>query len=161
MSLLWLNTNFIMWMGPILFIHSSVNRHSEYFHFGAVVNSTSVSIRGEVFVGVPVFHYFGCVTVASWLIALVHWVLPICTHVARNAILCFVSAIFRTEVLLSGKESACQCKTCGFNPWSRKIPWRRKWRPTPVLLPGKLHGQRSLAGYSPLGCKESDRTELA
>ena len=37
----------------------------------------------------------------------------------------------------------------GFNPWVRKIPWRRKWQPTPVFLPGKSHGQRSLVGYSP------------
>ena len=36
-----------------------------------------------------------------------------------------------------------------FNPWVGKIPWRRKWHPTPVLLPGKYHGQRSLVGYSP------------
>ena len=47
----------------------------------------------------------------------------------------------------------------GGNPWVRKIPWRRKWQPTPVFLPGEYHGQRSLAGYSPWGCKESDTTE--
>ena len=41
----------------------------------------------------------------------------------------------------------------------RKIPWRRKWQPTLVLLPGKFHGQRSLAGYSPWGLKESNTTE--
>ena len=46
-----------------------------------------------------------------------------------------------------------------FNPWVWKIPWRRKWQPTPVFLPGKSHGQWSLGGYSPWGCKESDRTE--
>ena len=46
------------------------------------------------------------------------------------------------------KEYACQCKSLGFDPWVRKIPWRRKWQPTPVFLPGKSHGQRSLAGYS-------------
>ena len=53
----------------------------------------------------------------------------------------------------------CQCRTCRFNPWVRKIPWRRKWQPTPVFLPGKSHGQRSLAGCSPWGCKESDTTK--
>ena len=37
--------------------------------------------------------------------------------------------------------------------------WRRKWQPTPVFLPRELHGERSLAGYSPWGCKESDMTE--
>ena len=62
----------------------------------------------------------------------------------------------------SGKESACQCGRCqrpGLDPWVGKIPWRRKWQPTPVLLPGESHGQRSLAGYSPWGRKESDPTE--
>ena len=44
----------------------------------------------------------------------------------------------------------------GFSLWVRKIPWRRAWQPTPVILPGEFHGQRKLAGYSPWGCKESD-----
>ena len=39
---------------------------------------------------------------------------------------------------LSGKESACQHRICGFDPWIRKIPWRRKWQPTLVFLPGKI-----------------------
>ena len=50
----------------------------------------------------------------------------------------------------SGKEPACQCKRgkrLRFDPWVRKIPWRRKWQPTPVFLPGESHGQRSLVGY--------------
>ena len=47
----------------------------------------------------------------------------------------------------------------GFDPWVEKILWRRKWQPTPVLLPGKSHGWKSLVGYSPWGCKESDTTE--
>ena len=54
---------------------------------------------------------------------------------------------------LSGKESTCQSRKHGFNPWIRKILWRRKWQPTPVFLPGKSHGRRSLAGYSPWGRK--------
>ena len=44
-------------------------------------------------------------------------------------------------------------------PWVRKIPWSRKWQPTPVFLPGKFHGQRSLVGCSPWGRKELDTTE--
>ena len=47
----------------------------------------------------------------------------------------------------------------GFHPWVWRIPWRRAWQPTPAFLPGKSHGQRSLAGYSPWGHKESDTTE--
>ena len=46
-----------------------------------------------------------------------------------------------------------------FDPWVGKIPWKRKWQPTTVLLPGKVHGQRSLAGHSQWGHKESDTTE--
>ena len=51
-----------------------------------------------------------------------------------------------------GKESGCQWrkhKRRGFDPWVWKIPWRRKWQPTPVFLPGESYGQRSLEGYSP------------
>ena len=47
---------------------------------------------------------------------------------------------------LSGKEPTCQCRRRGFDPWFRKISWRRKWQPTPMFWPGKSHGQRSLAG---------------
>ena len=74
---------------------------------------------------------------------------------------------FRSVQLLrwcSGKEPGCQCRRHrrhGFNPWVRKISWRRKWQPTPVFLPGKSHRQRSLVGYSPWGHTESDLTEQA
>ena len=49
---------------------------------------------------------------------------------------------------LSGRESTCPWRRHGFDPWVRKIPWRRKWQPTPVFLPVESHGRRSLAGYS-------------
>ena len=60
---------------------------------------------------------------------------------------------------LSNKEPTCQCRRCRFYPWVRKIPWSRKWLPTPVFLPAKSHGHTSLAGYNPWGCKESNMTE--
>ena len=62
------------------------------------------------------------------------------------------------------KNLACPCrrrKRCRFDPWIRKIPWNRKWQPTPVFLPGKSHGQRSLAGCRPRGREESDTTGLS
>ena len=62
---------------------------------------------------------------------------------------------------LADKESACQYRRCRFDPWLRKIPWRRKWQPIPVFLHGKSHGQRSLVGYSPKDREESDTTEGA
>ena len=61
----------------------------------------------------------------------------------------------------SDKEPSCQCRRHRFDPWVRKIPWRRKWQPTPLFLPGKPHGQRNLSGYSLWCCKESDITKHA
>ena len=60
---------------------------------------------------------------------------------------------------LSGKSQTANvgdARDNGFSPWVGKIPWRRKWQPTPISCLGKSHGQRSLAGYSPWGSKESD-----
>ena len=54
---------------------------------------------------------------------------------------------------LSGEEPTCQRRRRAFSPWVWKTPWRRKWPPSTVFLPGKSHGQRSLAGWSPWGCK--------
>ena len=56
-------------------------------------------------------------------------------------------------------ERLLQCGRPGFDPWVGKIPWRRKRQPTPALLPGESHGQRSLVGCGPQGRKESDTTE--
>ena len=64
----------------------------------------------------------------------------------------------------SGKESACQCsryKTHGFDSWVGKITRGRKWQLVPLFLPGKFHGERSLAGYGLWDHKESDTTEHA
>ena len=74
----------------------------------------------------------------------------------------FSSLISISQVALVVKEPTCwyRCKSCGFDPWVRKIRWRRARRPTPVLLPGESHGQRSLVGYSPWGLKESDMTKV-
>ena len=66
-----------------------------------------------------------------------------------------------TEILprwLCDKEPTYQCRRrrrCRFPPWVRKIPWRKEQLPTPVFLPGKSHGQRSLAGCSPWGHKRA------
>ena len=65
----------------------------------------------------------------------------------------------RVSWWLSSKESTFQCRKLRFNPWIWKIPWRKKWQPIPVFLPGKSHGQRNLVGYSPWGRKESDMTK--
>ena len=68
------------------------------------------------------------------------------------------SKLQRLPRWLSCKVSACQRRRLGLDPWVRKILLRKKWQPIPVFLPGKWHGQRSLAGYSPWSCKELDMT---
>ena len=68
----------------------------------------------------------------------------------------WVTSIVGLHRWCSGEESTCKCrrcKRCRFDCWVRKIPWRRQWQPTPVFLPEKFHGQRSLVGYSPWGHK--------
>ena len=63
------------------------------------------------------------------------------------------------SLVLSRKEPTCQCRRHRFNPWVGKIPWRRKWHPTPVFLPGEPQGQQSLVGCRLWGHTESDTTE--
>ena len=66
---------------------------------------------------------------------------------------------FPSDSELKNLPAKEEMQETGFDPWVRKIPWRRKWQPIPIFLLGESHGQRSLAGYSPWGLKESNRTE--
>ena len=71
--------------------------------------------------------------------------------------------LWASQVAPVVKKPTCHCKRHkrhGSDPWVRKIPWRREWQPTPVFLAGESHGQRSLAGSSSWGCKESGTTEV-
>ena len=84
-----------------------------------------------------------------------------CEHIAMDSFgkIRLIYVKFWLPWLLRRYSVRLQCGTPGFNSWVGKISWRRKWQSTPVLLPGKSHGQRSLVGYSPLGLKELDTTE--
>ena len=64
---------------------------------------------------------------------------------------CWKFSLHCSLTLLTGRP--------GLDPWVGKISWRRKWQPTPVILPGKFHERRTLVGYSPLDCKELHTTE--
>ena len=91
----------------------------------------------------------------AWAGAMTH----ACHSVSPSQILSYFSLpalLFHSPHLkgfrwLNGKEFTHQRRRRRFNPWVGKIPWRRKWQPTPVSLPGKSRGQRSLAGCSPWG----------
>ena len=82
----------------------------------------------------------------------------LCDYNVRRHILLLVRRCLGFPYDSAVKEPVCQCRRHRFNSWVRKIPWRRKWQPTPVFLPGQSHGQWSLVGYSPWGHKESDRS---
>ena len=64
-----------------------------------------------------------------------------------------------SQVALGIKNLHANAGDMGSNPWVGRTPWRRKWQPSPVFLPGESQGHRSLTGYVPMGHKESDMTK--
>ena len=79
----------------------------------------------------------------------------LCTASSRGLYLLTHLTFIQLPRWLSGKESTCQCRRHGFNPSVGKIPWMRKRQPTPVFLPGKLHGHRSPTSYIVHGVSKS------
>ena len=77
------------------------------------------------------------------------WIVNFYTCICENGLPCWLKWL---RILL-------QCRKPRFDPWVGKIPWRREWQPTPGFLPGEVHGQRSLVGYSPWDRKELDTAE--
>ena len=68
------------------------------------------------------------------------------------------AAVYGVTSFPGGSDGkASTCGRPGFNPWVGKIPWRRKWQPTPVFLPGESHGRRRLVGYSARVAKRRTR----
>jgi len=83
----------------------------------------------------------------------------VCVCVCARVCVCVYVCVCVCVCVYMYMEPACQCRRCKFDPWVEKIPWRRKWQPTPVFLPGKSLGQKSLVGYSPRGHKVLGMTE--
>ena len=90
----------------------------------------------------------------------------LCNYYSLNTIVSWLVNRKITELYISPRNTlvaqrvkSLQCGRNRFDPWVGKIPWRRKWQPTALFLSRKSHGRRSLAGYSPWGCKELDTTE--
>ena len=101
---------------------------------------------------------------AAWFLPLVS--IPWCPVMAQPLGACSVdishvncSCFPGGSVIKTLPANAGRHRRCRFNPWVRKIPWRKKWQPTPAFLPGKFNGQRSLAGYSTWPHKKLDMTE--
>ena len=77
-------------------------------------------------------------------------------HLSEFGTVTPISQASQVVLVVKNLPASAEDMRCGFDPCVGKILWRRVWQPTPVFLPGKSHGQRSLAGYSPWGHKESD-----
>ena len=138
--------NFLCYIGVQLV--NSVVLVSDEQRSDSVIH-THISIFSQIFFSYSLLQKFGysslCYTVGScWLFTV-------------NISVCIHQGFPGGTVV---KNLPCKRhKRCGFDPNVGKIPWRRKWQPTPEFLPGKFHGQRSLAGHSPWGHKELNRTE--
>ena len=113
--------------------HSSVDGHWGCFHLWATVINAVVKTRVQGFVWTSIFISLGCIS--------------------RSGI------AGSSPGGSDGKQSACNAGDLGSIPGLGRFPWRREWQPTPVFLCGEFHGLRSLVGYSPWGCKESDTAE--
>ena len=110
-----------------------------------------------------------CVIIIITIFSHIHRWFPWLTVVTKHLLWYWFSIYLLPTLCLdglprwyNGKQNTCQCrrrKRFRFNPWVGKIPWRRKWQPTLVFLPGKFHGHRGLLGYSPWVRKELDTTE--
>ena len=99
-----------------------------------------------------------------WIVSWTLWIFVLKTLELTTTLwrmLIFVAVSFSSLSFPDGSDGkeCLQCQRPVFSPWVRKILWSRKWQSTPEFLPGKSHGQRSLAGYSPQNCKELDTTE--
>ena len=84
----------------------------------------------------------------------------VCNIIYYHICLIHSTYISRSPGGSDGKVSVYQCGRPGFDPWVGKIPWRRKWQPTPVFLPGESQGWGSVVGYHLQGRTESDTTEV-
>ena len=100
---------------------------------------------------------------ASWKAAFLFFFLPLSEIPSPNPFLLLLAGVVNACWQMGfqggsdGKESACNGGDLGSIPRLGRFPWRREWLPTPVFLPGKSHGQRSLAGYGPWVAKSRTR----
>ena len=75
--------------------------------------------------------------------------------------LAFLNNISKASLVAQTVKVCLQCRRPGFNPWVRKTPWRRKWQPTPVFLPGKFHGRRNIQSTVTVHGVAKSRTQLS
>ena len=115
-------------LGKVLFSFSFV---SKYFLVSSLISFLTHCFFNSMLVGLHVFILF-CFSFSDWFL------------VSYNC--------GQTSLVAQWERICLQCRRhrrCGFSPWVGKIPWRRAWQLTPVFLPRKSHGQRSLGDYSP------------
>ena len=92
--------------------------------------------------------------IATGILLLLHTL-----HVSRSHVSCLLCQDIMYWPALVALQNPPVMQEMGFDPWVRKIPWRREWQPTPVFLSGEFHGQRSLAGYRSQRVKHDSATK--
>ena len=97
----------------------------------------------------------------KWYFGIVIVIIIISSHVSENSIGLIERGTSKEALVVNYPPVNAGDIRYRFDSWVGKIPWRRAWsgQPTPVFLPGKSHGQRSLEGYRPQGCRELIMTE--
>ena len=96
---------------------------------------------------------------SSWASVLGRSSLPWCLLLLFPVNLISRSRVSGASLVAQMVKICLQCRRPGSDPWIGKISWGWEWLPTPVFWPQQFHGQRSLAGYTPWGCKESNPAE--
>ena len=99
----------------------------------------------------------------SWIYIYIYIYIYMYIYIYTEELICWVIWLtlgFSSDAVVKNlPANAGDSRDVGLIPRVRKIPWRRKWQPAPLFLPGESHGQWSLVGYSPWGRKESNMTE--
>ena len=145
----WAHTHFMLWKDTLYspwsnvlgsFWGDSLGQMSmlPFWHAGP---SATCKI-GMIYVNVPF--------ITSWTDLI--WNTP-CDGI-RTLYLFYLFLELRVSQVAQWERTLCQCRRCkryGFDPWVRKMPWRKKWQPALVFLPGKFHGQREPGGLQSLG----------
>ena len=103
---------------------------------------------------IPLSSGISLISILLWLqcpVFVKQYMFSLCMYMCVCIYIHIQACICRLPSWLSGKESTCQYRRCGFNPWVMKIPWRRKWQPTQVFLPGEFHRQKEPGGLQSMG----------
>ena len=148
----------------ILQIHPCFWKWQDMTFYCWIISQILLVISGNIY---QIFFFLPFVY--QWVVRLLPYLIYCNRAIINIGVHIFVQTSVPRSMPRKGTAGSCEssiflkgfytCRRLWFNPWVGKIPWRREWQPSPVSLPGKSHGQRSLIGYSRWGRKESGLAE--